>query len=88
MLIRVTQADIDAGSKSDSRLCPIACAINRALGSKGLDGAIVYRSQITPKIYHTKVQPTSCAVERFIVRFDHGLPVEPFNFRVRVESRF
>jgi hypothetical protein len=91
MLIRVTQADIEQGRRTDCYLCPIALAINRALnlntGSQGIQGAQVYRSQITPKIFHV-VQPTSRRVERFIWAFDHNLPVSPFNFRLRVEKRF
>ena len=89
MLIRVTQEDIDAGSKSECYLCPIALAINRALGHKYGDcfGALVYRSQITPKRYH-KVQRTSRNVERFIVAFDHGKPVKPFWFRLAVEPKY
>jgi hypothetical protein len=87
MLIKVTQEDIDIGRRNSCIFCPVARAINRALRSTALKGAIVFTSRITPKIYH-KEQPVSCRVKRFIVRFDHGLPVEPFNFRVRVESRF
>lgn len=88
MLIHVTQADIDAGKQSDCYLCPIASAVNRALNNpQDYFGAQVYRMCITPKVGY-KPQFTSRRVERFIFRFDHNLPVKPFNFRLAVEKRF
>jgi hypothetical protein len=89
MLIRVTQADIENGQKTDCYLCPIALAINRAIGkdSSSFWGAQVYRTQLTPHLGYKQVL-TPRRVERFIVRFDHNLPVQPFNFRLAVEKRF
>ena len=92
--IRVSKEDIENGAKSKSALCPVALALNR----EGFNKVSVHSSYMShedkanlwDKIYlldfkskyvrRTKDFPVK--VTTFIARFDAGLIVEPFEFKI------
>ena len=80
MLIEVTQADIDGGTKFDAWKCPVARAIKRHLASGWTVTVTVFSiliSHDSAVIFNIKTPPT---VETFIRSFDLGSPVKPFSF--------
>jgi hypothetical protein len=79
--VEVTQADIDAGTPNTCNLCPIAIALNRALG-----GAWFVREDEAIPLYAAR-RPVAlpAAATGFIVMFDAREPVEPFAFEFDAE---
>lgn len=79
-LIKVTQKHIDKGEAGYVAQCPIALALREA-GYKraGVSlGRWSYEDGHSPRIMHKNTHSMS----RFVRRFDRGLPVVPFTFRV------
>ena len=92
--IKVTKEDIENGIKRNATRCPVALALNR----KGFDKISVYagymsyadKANLRDNIYfldfksryvrRTKDFPVE--VSTFIARFDAGLIVEPFEFKI------
>ena len=69
-LVRVTQEHIERGVKKSCTYCPIGLAMHEA----GIEESLFqYLWRMEPPM-----PPDS--VRRFIMRFDQGKPVEPFNF--------
>lgn len=79
MRVRVTAEDIRLGKRMDCLDCPVARALQRAVGRS----VRVYASEkmAGQKVYRL---PTSAA--RFIDQFDIGKKVRPFEFRVTVPA--
>ena len=78
--IQVTQHDINLGIRADCHLCPVALAIERALGVRDVG------------VYHGTADWTQrktrwgtnlpLEVQVFIADFDAGAPVKPFSFEI------
>lgn len=76
--IRVTQEDIDNGERNDAESHPVALAMSRELDSVvDVAGrfAFVYRDGIDDITLPVDVQ-------EFIVAFNAGDPVQPFEFQI------
>lgn len=76
----VTERDIRLGVCGDSRRCPIARALNRAMGTRqavGVGSEIMFDRDglylTTPKVLLT-----------FMNRFDNRKPVSPFSFTLNL----
>jgi hypothetical protein len=84
MKIKVTQKDIDKGVRSSCYCCPIAHAFKRAVKNNNeLDccvtsSYIVYRPDDKRDRYKLPKE-----ARKFIKRFDHCQPVEPFSFEIK-----
>lgn len=86
MIIKVTQEHIDNGTKSDSCYCPVSLAIMGVLPL-----AVVYTNPATIFIRNKaglkfsafrKTLATPEMIGRFIVDFDKGYKVAPFEFEL------
>ena len=76
MKIKVTQDDIDNGERHRCYRCPIAHAMCRTLGASiAVTQEKYYREEDDGKYLPTEAQ-------RFILDFDAGRPVAPFEFEV------
>lgn len=77
------QRHIDAGSRCSSRDCPVALAIAEAVPHG--DGDIVSVGQYTFGMEPSYGDsPLPRAVRDFILRFDGGMEVEPFEFQLEL----
>ena len=83
MIIDVTAIDIAVGRQKDCQLCPIALAAMRATNRKNIQVGLctMWAGKYGKPGYHSWT--LSDEAQDFILRFDHGLPVEPFQFEVR-----
>ncbi len=83
MIIAVTQAHITAGRRNDCTLCPLALAFHAA----GLNVSVcpshvdVYRS-CNPIAEFTGRIGLPIAARNFVMAFDSGAPVLPFEFEI------
>jgi len=78
MRIKVTQQDIDAGTRRSCLGCPIALALGRMVPGVSVgQGQIIW---VADGEYHERDTPS--AVRRFISSFDDGYPVEPVVFDI------
>lgn len=79
MKISVTEEDIRTGVRRSCTTCPIANATRRVCGDK-----IVWANTYTITIGLTegKVFKTPGKAKEFILDFDNGNPVEPFEFEL------
>lgn len=82
MKITVTQEDISHGIAKDCEECPIAHALERALGCRSYveRDSFFYRKDGR----FTANLPLPEIASAFIAAFDAGQPVEPFSFEVEV----
>lgn len=81
--INVSKEHIRKGEKMQSRSCPIALACIEQWNTLVLiSGNTAIVGDFRPAQRRTYTLPRSA--KRFIRRFDNGLKVEPFNFRVAV----
>ena len=80
MIISVTQEDIDKGVLSSIDDCAIAIALRRKVGGYGIAKSYVFTAL-------GSVVRLPNNARRFIAKFDAGLPVKPFNFRLNVEAK-
>lgn len=78
MIIRVTEKHIQKGSPRTWGSCPVALAFRDA----GHPGTWVSRSTI--RIPRLGCSPLPDQVALFIQAFDHGWPVQPFEFELEV----
>lgn len=86
--VEVTQSDINQGTKNDCFTCPVAIAVNRALGidnaeigeyvgsGNDVDGMVVEFDYNTIKLDNS--------VRDFIYGFDLGHDVDPIKFQLVV----
>lgn len=81
MLIRVTKRHIEEGLRCMLDACPVALALKNEFATSRV-GVItsVARVVLDNKTLVLKL-PTRAT--HFIHRFDSGLPVKPFSFRIR-----
>jgi len=83
MIIKVTQEHIENGCKKACLFCPVALALEARTGkewSVGIyDAYCTHKSDDGPTL-HTL--PDSA--KDFILYFDSGLPVEPFEFELEI----
>jgi hypothetical protein len=79
LTVNVTAEDIRNGVREASRRCPIARAINRTLNVE--DGVEVCEFHIQTDDDTMFSMPAEAT--RFVEDFDHGKPVEPFEFTAR-----
>lgn len=77
MKVIVTQEDIDNGDRTQSARCPIALAISRAYGIKNI---AVGMDRVTGM---SKTRWLPIEAQNFVLAFDNGEPVEPFEFRLQ-----
>jgi hypothetical protein len=80
--IDVTQEDINAGVPRDSCRCPIAHAIDRAIGSTSMDCVSVNAFKVSVwrderRLWSALTPPD---LIDFIKAFDHDRDVKPFSF--------
>lgn len=76
VMVQVTKADIDAGLRGWCRSCPIALALNRALGC-----SVSVRNDHFVVLDKPKRKiPLHVAAELFVEMFDDGRIVHPFEF--------
>ena len=84
VLIQVTQDDIDKGEPECVSICPIALAVERAVGPCDelfvTTGSIRYRQENV--VWVAQMNDDGYA---FIKRFDTNLIVEPFEFEANFE---
>ncbi len=79
MKIKVTQEDIDRGIRCSTAHCPIVFAIRRETGnSASVHLPVVY-------INGLDVADLPLSAMQFVVAFDRGQPVEPFEFEFEFE---
>lgn len=88
VVVKVTALDIKNGIMEDDELCPVAIALKR------------YKNELRRCAMLTEVSVGILGIElsfsesasikfpaparKFIERFDGGLPVKPFSFRIRL----
>lgn len=88
--INVTANDIKKGIRRNSRLCPIALAVKRAMGREVGVGTDLYyfsaKNLYEHDVYHRWSDTERARVEPFVSAFDAGQPVEPFRFTMRLSS--
>lgn len=77
MKIKITAEDIAYGVRGSCSLCPVVHAVNRAFNCEGanIGPFVIFLSQ-------RRQWETPSIVRSFIMRFDAGLPVEPFEFEL------
>jgi hypothetical protein len=85
VIVRVTQEDIDEGTKGDCTFCPIALAVDRALGGECCVAVTIFDVYITENA-HAEVFPLPSEARQFIQRFDKGKPVSPFEFELDLDA--
>jgi len=78
----VTQEHIDSGEPANASVCPIALAIREKLN---LNSVKVFPSSVRLDSHPSYPLPRSA--QRFIVRFDQGYPVKPFNFVLEIRKK-
>lgn len=77
MKITVTKKDIKRGTRGDPGHCPIALACKRL----GLTNIVVGDVSLGGKLNGEYINKRlSRAAQRFVARFDHKKPVNPFTF--------
>jgi hypothetical protein len=84
MNIPVRQEDIDAATPRNSGHCMVALAIFAATGAKAQHisvdiSAIRYSDPVSDERY---IWHTPESVRQALIRFDQGLPLKPFSFRL------
>lgn len=83
--IEVTQEDIKNGIRESANTCPIALAVTRAYGGRVLvnSGVIIWDNGTgRPQIFSFPEN-----VRQFIINFDKGLQVKPFEFEIEFQQR-
>ena len=82
--INVTQEHIDAGIQSSCKKCPIALALESALGDEY--SANVGGSHFRVGKHRFPGKPLPSVAKRFIQAFDLGFAVSPFSFEIEVDD--
>lgn len=78
--IEVTKEDIYSGTRTDCQRCPIALAVNRALGIKTsiIGRECMYLNKDSTEIHLPLV------ARNFISSFDYGILLAPFSFEIEL----
>lgn len=90
--ISVTEKDIAKGRRDDCVACPIALAIKRTLPNveqinvTASNFSLIGRDKRGTRCYEGGFLPF--AVRFFIIRFDNGRTVQPFEFEIEVDECF
>lgn len=85
VLIRITQADINAGCKYAPGSCPIAKAIGRRLRHRYTVSVLHAGIVIYVNSYHRVGRlDTPTVASDFMVNFDSGQKVQPFDLKLEV----
>lgn len=79
--VEVTKGDIENGSRSSARSCPISLAIRRTLKTKF---SAVTWVMVDGHVSGFPVVSLNSKTEQFVRFFDLGLKVKPFSFRLKV----
>lgn len=82
IVVQVTAEDIKAGTRGDSRWCPIAYSLARM----GYKHAKVTEARVTLDTVEDVYGITPVQAERWIKRYDRGYDVDPFTFTVLVPA--
>jgi len=85
--VGVTEQDINWGSPNNCETCPVARAIERAVGDPSIRVSVGLHTIRLRKWFHTThsaLLPGSHPVAVFVQKFDKGEPVEPFSFDVNL----
>lgn len=90
MKVDVTQDHIDNGVPLDCYQCPVASAVEDALGRRAINqewirvgGEAIWLVTHDAGGRHATPYHIPRSVRRFIARFDAGKPVQPFTFILR-----
>jgi hypothetical protein len=89
MKIKVTQKDIDKGSKGSCYECPIAHAFKREVKNKIRYAFAVNADSIdlVTKDYRRYIYALPKEAKKFIQRFDNDQPVKPFTFEIEKDLK-
>lgn len=82
-LIRVTAANIRDGRPENTASCPVALALKRCKPARWV-ADYDQLARRDANFIRGKSIPTPPKVAEFMHRFDKGLPVKPFAFRIRL----
>ena len=77
--VKVMQEDIDRGLRCSTAYCPIAYAIRRETGSSASVGRVVFINALD-------IAKLPVAAAMFVVAFDRGDFVEPFEFELELPA--
>ncbi len=83
--VRVTQEDIECGTRGSAQCCPVARALQRIVQEpfvRGHGGSYVKEITGVGKVYGDLFFPVSVAT--FVTSFDKGAMVVPFEFEVEI----
>jgi hypothetical protein len=83
-LIKVTQRDIDKGTRASQNSCPIARAICRTFKKNKYAIDVSVRSSFI-KVYGSCHYGIPKICQDFILNFDIGRKVEPFEFELNMQ---
>lgn len=83
--IDVTSDDIARGKACSAKTCPIALAAKRSIDCDELD--ITYELRIYDGVHLVTAVPLPEVARTFAQRFDYGLPVKPFSFKISYLDR-
>ncbi len=81
MTISVTQEDICNGKRKSNNNCPVALALNRQAG-KGHSMGFGICKKVGSKFRYFRTPPE---VYEFVILFDAGIPVLPFEFELEAD---
>lgn len=89
VLVRVEQRHINEGKAKSCGSCPLARAINDALGRDIAPlGVGVNNTSWWGNPFGDIGGTLPFDASAFVVNYDAGLPVEPFEFEIRIPDRF
>lgn len=91
MRIRVTAEDIRLGCRYAGTACPVARAIGRAIREANLGDISVNVCPDQIRLWPAftgeyTLYEIPYAARNFIMKFDHGRPVKPFEFELEVSE--
>ncbi len=84
MIIKVTQEDIDGGTRGESETCAISRAVNRLTAGHAETGDDTIRIYPAKEAYKPLDYDLPEDAKQFVSRFDKGHPVSPFAFELPI----
>lgn len=81
MLVKVTQDDIDKGKRKRACFCPVALALNRDAPRGGWSVSDIMLVDGDGNLYAAPINVSS-----FVMDFDRGLSVQPFEFELNLKA--
>ena len=84
LTVDVTKEDINQGRACSAGFCPIALALRRHPGLKVVG---IGREEIYTHSFYAPRLRLPRKAQRFIVAFDHGEPVAPFTFKLKLPRK-